>query len=115
LGVETAILSLSALGCLIYWELTGTAAFGHSSSTTNILLLGAGVVTALPLLWFANAVKILTLTTIGFFQYVAPTCMFLLGVFVYHEPFTKQHLITFALIWTGLILYSLDSIKIKAV
>lgn len=72
------------------------------------LLVGAGVVTALPLIAFAFGARRLSLVTLGVLQYVAPSCMFLLGVFVYGESFSPAHRTTFLLIWAGLALYSAE-------
>lgn len=71
----------------------------------NILLILSGVATAVPLLLFGSAVKYLTYTTIGFLQYIGPTLMLLIGVFVYKEAFTYAHAFTFACIWLALIVY----------
>ncbi|MFH1853573.1 MAG: EamA family transporter RarD [Candidatus Neomarinimicrobiota bacterium] len=111
LAFETAILSIPSAGYLIFCEINGVAALGHINFVTDILLIGAGIVTALPLLWFAYGVKRLTLATVGFIQYLGPTGMFLLSVFVYKETFTATHLLTFILIWSGLMLYSIESFK----
>src|SRR5262249_46503110 len=72
-------------------------------------LMCAGVVTAVPLLWFAAAARRLRLATMGFLQYLSPTGQFLLAVFLYHEPFDHAKLVSFALIWIALAIYSLDS------
>jgi chloramphenicol-sensitive protein RarD len=77
---------------------------------THVLIVSTGVATAVPLLFFAGAVKRLRLTTIGLIQYMAPTIQFLLGVFVYQEPFDSTKLIGFVLIWSGLILYSVEGL-----
>ncbi len=74
-----------------------------------MLLVGAGAVTALPLLWFTQAARRLRLSTIGLVLYVAPSCQFLLAVFLYGESFSAAHLVTFACIWVGLAIYSIDS------
>src|SRR4029077_962668 len=76
----------------------------------SILLVSTGVVTAVPLLWFGYAARHLRLTTVGFLQYLAPTGTFFLGVFLYHEPFTRGHLITFGLIWIALAIFTLEAI-----
>lgn len=76
------------------------------------LLLGAGIVTATPLLWFAQAANRVRLATIGFTQYLTPTINLLLGVYVYKESFTKGHLFSFSFIWAALLLYSLSSLPI---
>jgi len=111
LGVESLILSLPAVIYLAYLGFVGTGSFGTISWKYNLLLALSGVVTALPLVWFAYAVQRLRLSTIGFIQYLAPTCMFLLGVFIYQEEFSGAHLITFIFIWSGLAIYSIDSVK----
>lgn len=77
--------------------------------TIDLLLIGGSVVTAIPLLLFAAAVKKMTLGTIGLLNYLAPTIQFLVGIFVYQEPMTPSHLICFVLIWISLALYSTDS------
>ncbi|MEM0981347.1 MAG: EamA family transporter RarD, partial [Cyanobacteria bacterium P01_H01_bin.58] len=76
----------------------------------TLLLIGAGVVTSLPLLWFNNAAKRLRLSTLGICQYLAPSLQLVLGVFLYSEPFTPTHMVTFGCIWTALLLYSVTSL-----
>jgi chloramphenicol-sensitive protein RarD len=66
--------------------------------------------TSLPLLWFNNAAKRLRLSTLGFFQYMAPSLQLMLGVFLYHEPFTRTHAVTFGFIWVALVIYSTTSL-----
>jgi chloramphenicol-sensitive protein RarD len=68
------------------------------------------VVTAVPLFWFGHAARYLRLTTLGFLQYLAPTISFFLGVFAYHEPFTRGHMITFGLIWVALALFTWEAV-----
>ena len=84
-----------------HWGMTGT---------TTLLFIGSGVMTSLPLLWFNNAAKRLRLSTLGFFQYVAPSLQLMLGVFLYHEPFTSTHAVTFGFIWSALVVYSTTSL-----
>jgi chloramphenicol-sensitive protein RarD len=93
---------------LFYQEATGSGAFGHSNLTVTILLIFTGVATGLPLLWFAAAARRIPLTTIGVLQYIAPTMQFLLGVFLYHEPFTADRLTGFSLIWLALLIYTIE-------
>jgi chloramphenicol-sensitive protein RarD len=69
----------------------------------------AGIITAIPLLWFSAAARLLRLATIGFMQYITPTIHFLLAVLAFGEPFTRTHLAGFACIWAGLLLYSYDA------
>ncbi len=66
--------------------------------------------TGLPLVWFGHAARHLRMTTVGFLQYLAPSCSFFLGVFLYHEPFTRAHLITFAFIWAALAIFTAEAI-----
>jgi chloramphenicol-sensitive protein RarD len=75
-----------------------------------VLLLSAGAVTALPLVWFTLGVHRLRLSTIGILQYVAPTLQFLLAVLAYREPFGGTQAVTFVFIWAGLALYTVDAI-----
>ncbi|SEA73773.1 chloramphenicol-sensitive protein RarD [Thalassobacillus cyri] len=80
-------------------------------SLTSLLLFGAGVATAIPLLLFAGGAKRIPLSMVGFLQYIAPTIMLLIGVFLYNEPFTKVHLVSFLLIWSGLLIYTYSRVK----
>jgi chloramphenicol-sensitive protein RarD len=96
---------LPALGYLLFAESTGQAAFGHIGNVSVLLLVGAGVVTTIPLLMFASAARRIPLTMIGVMQYIAPTLQFLLGVLIYKEPFAASKLIGFALVWIALIVF----------
>jgi chloramphenicol-sensitive protein RarD len=112
LSVETALLLPLAL--LVVAGVTPARILPdgvpHVSSGTGFLLAAAGVVTAVPLLMFAAGAKRLRLSTLGFLQYVAPTCQFMLAVFAYHEPFRREQLLSFAFIWAGLIAYTLETV-----
>lgn len=107
---ETAWLFLPALAIILYWRGQGTGAFTGAGWQTSVLLMGSGLATAVPLLWFGLAARRITLVNIGILQYLAPTCQFLLGVFLYHEPFNYSQLVGFFLIWLALFLYTLDSL-----
>jgi len=111
LTLETLFISPFALIFLRYVHNNGNGAFGLDSPITSSLLIGAGVITAVPLLLFAGGAKRLPLSVIGFLQYIAPTLMLILGVFIYHEPFTGVHLSSFVFIWTALIIFSLAKTK----
>jgi chloramphenicol-sensitive protein RarD len=111
LFVETLLMLLPALGWIFYLSLTGNSHFLVTGWRTDILLLLAGPVTAVPLIWFASAARRLNYATIGLFQYIAPSCHFLLGVFLYDEPFGMANLVTFAFIWTALAIFSFDSLR----
>ncbi|MEZ4529112.1 MAG: EamA family transporter RarD [Desulfobacterales bacterium] len=110
LGAETFLLSLPAAFWLISLKTGNSGAFLQIDRHTDLLLMGSALVTALPLLFFTIGARRLNLSTLGFLQYIAPSCMFLLGVFVFGEPFTPIQMLTFSLIWTALILYSADSV-----
>ena len=81
----------------------------HLDFYSVALLVGAGIVTAAPLLWFSAGAKQIRLSTIGFLQYIGPSISMGLAIFIFDESFTTMHVFTFALIWTALVLYSLDS------
>ncbi|MBW4659669.1 MAG: EamA family transporter RarD [Drouetiella hepatica Uher 2000/2452] len=105
LTVEALLITPVALALVGFWAVSGTGHLGTSLSMT-LLFIGAGVMTSMPLLWFNNAAKRLRLSTLGFFQYIAPSIQLLLGVVVYREPFTTTHAVTFGLIWLALAIYS---------
>jgi chloramphenicol-sensitive protein RarD len=107
---ETFVLTLPALAYLLWLNQAGQGSFGTAGAETTALLAGAGPVTTMPLIFFALGAKRLRLVTLGFYQYIAPTCFFLLGVFAYNEPFTWAHLFTFACIWAGIALYSWEGV-----
>jgi len=110
LTVETMLLSVPATAYLIYLDHTGRGAFLNAGTGVTLLLMGAALVTGLPLLLFTMGTKLLRLATVGFLQYIAPSCTFLLAVFVYREPLVPAELITFGMIWTALAIYSYDSV-----
>jgi chloramphenicol-sensitive protein RarD len=110
LTVETGLATPAALIFVQSLASQGTGHFGIDGWLTA-LFVGCGVVTSFPLLWFNNAAKRLRLSTLGFFQYLAPSLQLLLGVFLYHEPFTLTHTVTFTLIWTALVIYSITSLR----
>ena len=110
LTMETLLLTFPALGYLTYLGMNGSAAFSVVSLQIDLVLVGTSVVTALPLLLFAMSARRVRLTTLGFLQYIAPSCMFVMAVFIYLEPFKSEQLISFILIWTALAIYSMDSV-----
>jgi chloramphenicol-sensitive protein RarD len=107
LAVETSILLPAALLYFMIFLPTGDTSFGHTSWEGHLLLIAAGVVTSLPLLWFAAGARRLTLATIGFLQYLAPTGHFLVAL-AYGEPFTLGWLVAFGCIWIALAIYTTD-------
>ncbi|WP_321394437.1 EamA family transporter RarD [uncultured Desulfuromusa sp.] len=107
--VETSVLIVPALGYLVYRQFFFGSLFFVDLHVT-FWLIGSGIATSLPLLWFASAARTLKLSTIGILQYLAPTIAFALGVFIYREPFDWHSAITFMLIWLGVFIYCADSI-----
>jgi chloramphenicol-sensitive protein RarD len=107
--IETMVLFVPALVYILYRLIFVGSHFLEDLELT-LWMIGAGVVTSLPLLWFAAAAKQLNLSTIGILQYLAPSIAFILGVFVYKEAFTRHHLITFGCIWIGVLLYVGESV-----
>jgi chloramphenicol-sensitive protein RarD len=105
LTAETAVLALPAAAFLAYCEVTGAGMFLHRPMIENVLMVGGGVVTAVPLLLFASAATRVPLTTIGLLQYLTPTMQFLIGVLLYHEPLPPARLIGFGLVWMGLLVF----------
>ena len=116
LFVETLMLMPLAIIYILYLINTNSMAFLNESDYITFMLTLGGLATIIPLLLFNGAATRMKLSTLGFFQYIGPTCAFLLAVFVYNEEFNFDKLITFALIWLALIIFSLDAImkKIKA-
>ena len=110
LFLETTVIVPLALGWLIYVGGTTGPHFGRASFGLSLLLLSTGIVTGLPLLWFAHAARHLRLTTLGFLQYLAPSCTFFLGIFVFHESFRRAQMVTFALIWIALAIFTADAV-----
>ncbi len=108
LSLETALLFLPSVGYLAVIEFLGRGAFGHMNWVTSLLLVLVGAVTVLPLLLFASAVRSIPLSLAGLVQFVAPTGQFLLGVLLYGEPFTHTRLIGFGVIWTALLIFTLE-------
>lgn len=106
--LETALLLPVAAAYLAVLALRGGGELGHASAGTQLLLLSTGVITAAPLLLFNSAARRLPLSTLGFLQYIGPTCQFLLAVAVYGEPFSRSQLVAFGFIWLGLAVFSID-------
>ena len=104
--LEILILTPPALAYVAWLTATGSSHFATTGSSDTWLLLGCGVVTAVPLLLYANGAKRLRLSTIGILQYSAPTMIMLIGVFVFEEPFGRARMIAFPMIWLALILYT---------
>ena len=108
--IETGTVFIPALVFLFVLESNGSGVFGHISMTTNLLLIFAGLATAIPLIFFATGAPLVPLSTIGIIQYIAPTIQFLIGVLVYHEPFTNSKLIGFSMVWIALIIFTAEGL-----
>ncbi|WP_026676250.1 EamA family transporter RarD [Fictibacillus gelatini] len=114
LTFETMFVVPFAFIFLLYVQVKGTGAFMADAPSVSFLLAGAGVATALPLLCFAEGAKRITLAMVGFLQYIAPTIMLFLGIFVFNERFSKVQFVSFLFIWLALILFSLSRAKFMA-
>jgi len=111
LSLEIFFLSGPALAYLIFLDSKDAGALFHISIKMDLFLMGTAFLTAFPLLLFTLGTRRLNLSTVGFLQYIAPSCMFLLGVFLYNEPISSAQKLTFVLIWTALCIYSTDSVR----
>lgn len=111
--LEVLILALPAVGYIAYLQSTGQGHFltGDRPAYDTALLMGCGLVTAIPLLLYANGAKLLRLSTIGIMQYIAPTMIFVFAVFVFGEPFGMAQMIAFPLIWLALFVYTGSMIR----
>jgi chloramphenicol-sensitive protein RarD len=110
LAFETLVLTPLALGYLLWCESAGTGAFGHSNVLVNALLVGCGVITAVPLFLFAFGARRIPYSTLGLLLYIAPSLQLLSGIFLYHEPFAGARAFGFALIWLALLVYAGDGV-----
>lgn len=110
-GLFYESLLLLPLALWYWWQHADSSAANllHNSWQLNSYLIAAGLVTTVPLLCFIAGARRLQLSTMGFFQYIGPSCMFVFGVWLYHEPFAAERLLTFGLIWLALLLYTADA------
>jgi chloramphenicol-sensitive protein RarD len=109
--LEVLILTIPALAYVGYLGVAGTSHFTLDFGRDAWLLLGCGLVTAVPLMIYANGAKLLRLSTIGILQYIAPTMIFLVAVFVFEEPFGRARMIAFPMIWAALVIYSWSMLR----
>ena len=114
LTLETMMLAPIAAIYMIYLFLNGTNSIFTASWSTNLLLIGAGPATAIPLLYFAKGAQKIPLSLLGFLQYISPTLTLILGVFVYQEHFSHIQLLSFMFIWAAVAIYSLSKTKLFA-
>jgi chloramphenicol-sensitive protein RarD len=109
LTIETGILFIPSIGYLVFAEVNRAAAFLHTGITSDLLLIGAGLVTTVPMLMFASAARSIPLWVVGLLQYIAPTLQFLIGVFIYKEPFSHNQLIGFGVVWVALVIFLVEN------
>jgi chloramphenicol-sensitive protein RarD len=109
--IETGALLLPGLAYLAFLETTHRATFGHAPALTTALLVGTGVITAVPLLLFAGAANRVPLAVLGICQYLTPTLQLLIGVFVFGEPMPPARLAGFVLVWTALAVFTFDAFR----
>lgn len=115
LFIETALITPFALIYLYYLHVTNNNSFTLTLDTTSTLLLFAGLITVIPLLWFNGAATRISMVKLGFLQYIGPSISFCLAIFIYKEPFNDDKLITFILIWVALAIFTLsDLYRLKA-
>ena len=111
LTIETLMLALPALIILVYLGQQALGVFSNQGVGIDLMLVASSVLTAVPLLFFSFATRRLQLSTVGILQYIGPSCMFLMAVFLFDEPFFKAQVICFLMIWTALAIYSTDSVR----
>lgn len=110
LSIETGIMVVPALVYLGYVSATGEAQFGEDNYT-NLLLIVAGLVTLAPLMFFSIAAQRISMTALGLSQYLGPTLQLIIAVWLYHEPFELEQQISFGLVWSALVIYSIDQLN----
>jgi len=108
--LEVLILSVPAAGYLAYLGASGQGVFLTNARDTWILL-AAGVVTAVPLMIYANGAKLIRLSTAGILQYIAPSMIFIIAVFLFSEELDQSRMIAFPMIWTALVIYSISMVR----
>lgn len=109
--LEVVILSVPAMGYIIWLMANGQDHFFSGSISNISLLLLAGPFTAIPLILYAGGAKLLRYTTLGLMQYLTPTLLFIFAIFIFNEPFSNAQLVAFVLIWAGLIIYTWSSLS----
>jgi chloramphenicol-sensitive protein RarD len=111
--LEVVLLSPFALAWIVWLAITGQGHFASGDLTNSLMLASAGLVTAVPLILYANGAKLLRLTTIGILQYVSPTMIFLVAVFLFHEPFSTAKAVAFPMIWAALAVYTFGMMRAR--
>src|SRR5690606_18305651 len=108
LAIETTLLFVPALVVAVYYVAAGDGVGFGSDRDITLLLVSAGAITAIPLLFFATAARRMSFAVLGFCQYLAPSIVFLLGLFLFDEPLKPAQLVCFLLIWISIALFSFD-------
>ncbi|CAN7260424.1 EamA family transporter RarD [Rossellomorea sp. LjRoot5] len=111
LTLETMTIAPLSLIYLGYMYKEGTLSLFHVSVGTDLLLMGAGAATAIPLLFFSKGAQQIPLYMVGFLQYIAPTITLILGIFMYHEEFSVTHLVSFMFIWLALTVFTASRVQ----
>ena len=109
-AMETGIMSIAALAYLLFEEGRHAGSFGHAGLSTSLLLVGAGIASAVPLLLFTAGTRRAPLSVVGLLQYISPTLQFLVGVFLYGETFDPARLVGFGIIWLALLVFTGESL-----
>lgn len=112
LTLETLVITPIAFAYLVILFIQDKQSFLNGSLSTDLLMISAGAATAIPLLYFAKGAQKIPLSMLGFLQYIAPTITLILGIFIYHEQFSKIHLLSFSFIWLALTIFTLSKTKI---
>lgn len=113
LATETLLLTPLAIGYLVWSEAIGAGALGHTAAMTDTLLILSGPLTGATLFLFAYGTRLLPYSTVGVLQYVAPSLQFASGIFVLHEPFDHARAIGFVVIWSALIIYAGEGVRLS--
>jgi chloramphenicol-sensitive protein RarD len=111
LGVETSVMALPAIAYLVFANARGYGSFGHVSTGMDLLLISSGIVTGIPLLFFAAAARRVPLSVMGMLQYITPVLQFLIGIFLRHEALSGSELAGFALVWVALAVLGIGELR----
>jgi chloramphenicol-sensitive protein RarD len=113
LATETLLLAPLAVAYLIWCQATGVGALGQTGGLVDLLLVGCGPLTAIPLFLFAYGTRLLPYSTVGLLQYIAPTLQFTCGVFLLGEPFDHTRAVGFTVIWVALVIYAGEGVRLS--
>ncbi len=111
LFVENLLAMPLSIAIMLWWHSQGALAFMRGDAVTDLLVLGTGVITAFPMMWLVFGMRNASYTSVGLVNYISPTMIFFMGVFVFEEQFTGMHLFSFILIWAALALYTIESLR----